>query len=382
MSKNSSLKNFSFVAVGRSIGIVFQAILYLVFAALLEPETYGELNYIIALAGTFALFSRFGLNYSVTVFQAKKNSEISDKINTLAIVTCSFGALILLTIDVMASLLSLGMSFYLMTQHNLLGLKKYKAFMKNSILRGITFLVIPLVLYFYFDIAGIVLGFAISNLAASNYFFKIAKLKSFWKLKEHFSIIIHNFGVDISTNFPRMIDKLIIANLFGFFIVGIFQFNMQILFVLEILPTVLYNFLLSEESSGNSQKKLSLLVIFAAIGFAIAGIIFSPIFVQEFFPNYYDGIDSLQILIISIIPLTITAVLNAKIQAVESTKIGFSAIIRIGSLVGLIIFLGDLYGLVGLSLAVLFSIIINTIFIFVLYSKMDRNIPQGESTTQ
>ena len=163
----------------------------------------------------------------------------------------------------------------------------------------------------------------------------------------------------------------LLFGIFGFFIVGIFQFNMQILFVLEILPTVLYNFLLSEESSGNSQKKLSLLVIFAAIGFAIVGIIFSPIFVQEFFPNYYDGIDSLQILIISIIPLTITAVLNAKIQAVGSTKIGFSAIIRIGSLVGLIIFLGDLYGLVGLSLAVLFSIIINTIFIFALYSKMD-----------
>ena len=116
-------------------------------------------------------------------------------------VTTSFAALILLTIDVTASLLSLGMSFFLMTQHNFLGLNKYKAFMKNSIFRGITFLVIPLVLYFYFDVTGIILGFAISNLVASNYFFKIIKLKSFWKLKDHFDTLIHNFGVDISINF-------------------------------------------------------------------------------------------------------------------------------------------------------------------------------------
>jgi len=370
MSSNNSLKNFSFVIIGRSIAITLQAIVYLAFALFLEPESYGELNYLIALAGTFALFSRFGLNYTVTVYQAKENSEVVDNINTLVIITSSFAALVLLSIDVMAALLSLGMSFYLMNQHILLGLKKYKAYMKNAILRGIFILVIPISLYFYLDITGILIGFAISNLLASNYFFKKLKLKSFWKLKTQFNVLIHNFGVDVSTNLPRMIDKIIIANLFGFFIVGIFQFNMQVLFVFEVLPTVLYNFLLSEESSGISQKKISFLVILGSIGLAITGIIFSPFFIQEFFPSYIEGIISLQVLLVSIIPLSFLAILNAKIQAKESTKIGFSAIIRIGSLLGLIVVLGEWYGLVGLSLAVLFSIIFHTIFSFVIYIKL------------
>lgn len=372
MSTNSSFKDFSYVSIGRIIAIVLQAILYLFFAALLEPDSYGELNYIIALAGTFALFSRYGLNYTVIVYQAKKNSEISDKINTLAVVTSSFAAVILLTIDMMAALLSLGLSFYLMNQSNLLGLKKYKAFMINAILRGLIILVIPILLYFYLDIPGIVLGFAISNLLASNYFLRKIKLVSFWKIKNHFSVMTHNFGADASTNLSRMVDKLFIANLFGFFIVGVFQFNMQVLFVFEVLPTVLYNFLLSEESSGRSHKKISLMVIFGAIVLAVLGIIFSPFFVQEFFPSYTDGIDSLQILLVSIIPLSVTAVLNAKIQAAESTLIGFSAVIRIGSLLVLIILLGELYGLVGLSLAVLLSIIFNTVFTFFLYSKLTK----------
>jgi len=372
MSKNSSFKNFTFVTIGRSVTIILQAIFYLIFAALLEPKSYGELNYIVALAGTFALISRFGLNYTVTVYQAKKNSEFADKINSLVVVTASSAAVILLTIDVMAALLSLGLSFFLMNQHNLLGLQKYKAFMKNSILRGILFIIIPIFLYFYLDINGIILGFAISNLLGSYYFFKKIKLESFWKLKNQFNVMIHNFGVDVATNLSRMIDKLIIANLFGFFIVGIFQFNMQVLFVLEILPTVLYNFLLSEESSGNSPKKISYLVIFGAIILATAGIIFSPFFVHEFFPSYKEGVESLQILILSIIPLSVSAVFNAKIQAEESTIIGYSAIIRIGSLLALIVLFGQWYGLVGLSLATLLSIIFNTVFIFVVYTKSPK----------
>lgn len=372
MSKNSSFKNFTFVTIGRSVTITLQAIFYLIFAALLEPKSYGELNYIVALAGTFALISRFGLNYTVTVYQAKKNSELVDKINSLVIVTTSFAAVILLTINVMAALLSLGLSFFLMNQHNLLGLQKYKAFMKNSILRGVLIIVIPILLYFYLDINGIVLGFAISNLLGSYSYFKKIKFESFWKLKNQFNVMIHNFGVDAATNLSRMIDKLIIANLFGFFIVGIFQFNMQVLFVFEILPTVLYNFLLSEESSGNSQKKISYLVIFGAIVMATAGIIFSPFFVQEFFPSYKEGVESLQILILSIIPLSVSAVLNAKIQAEESTIIGYSAIIRIGSLLALIVLFGQWYGLVGLSLATLFSITLTTVFTFLVYTKSPK----------
>ena len=48
MTLSNSFKNFSYIGVGRVTGIILQAIFYLIFAALLEPESYGELTYIIA----------------------------------------------------------------------------------------------------------------------------------------------------------------------------------------------------------------------------------------------------------------------------------------------------------------------------------------------
>jgi len=64
-----------------------------------------------------------------------------------------------------------------------------------------------------------------------------------------------------------------------------------------------------------------------------------------------------------------TAILNAKLQAKQSTKVGFVAIARIVPLLVLIGILGNFYGLVGLSLAVLFSTIIESSFLFVLFLK-------------
>ena len=43
MNNSDSIKNFSHVGIGRIITIVFQSLFYLVIAALLDPETYGEL---------------------------------------------------------------------------------------------------------------------------------------------------------------------------------------------------------------------------------------------------------------------------------------------------------------------------------------------------
>jgi len=369
MEKNKSFKNFSYIGIGRLVAIVLQAIFYLLFASLLGPESYGQLSVIIAFAGAFAAISGFGLHHTITVFQAKKKSKLSEQVKTLSLVITSIGALILLTINEYAALLSLALSFFLMNQHNLLGLQKYKHVMIFSIVKGALILVIPFLLYFLFEISGIILGMAIGNLIASGLYFKSLKMKSFFGLKKQFKVIIHNFGVETSNTLPRILDKLLIAPLFGFFIVGIYQFNFQILFALEALPAVLHAYILSEESSGVRHKKIVNLSILGSVVIALIAIVLAPFFVNEFFPKYSEGVFSLQIMVLSIIPLTVSSVFSAKLQAKESTRIGISAIIRIGTLLVLLAFLGELYGLEGFSLAVLFSIIINTIFLSILYYK-------------
>src|SRR3989304_6261391 len=308
MDSFDSLKNFSFIGIGRIVTIALTALFYLLFAKILQPEIYGELSLILAIAGTFSTVSILGLILSIQVYRSKNESQISEQIITL----------------------------------------------------------FPIVLYFVFEIPGIVLGMAISNFLGGIPMYSSLKIKSLRGMK-NFKIIFHNFGLTLGVHLPSVVDKLIIAPLFGFFIVGVYQFNFQVFIALSVLPGILYGYLISEESSGIGHRKLSNLAIIVSVILVIIVFFLAPILVPIFYPKYVDGIESLQVIAIAIIPQTVGAIYGSKLLAKESTKIGYSAIVQIGSLLPLIALLGDLYGLVGLALAVLISQAANTLFLYLLY---------------
>jgi len=369
MEKENTIKNFSYVGIGRVATIVLNALFYLLLANLLDPEIYGDLNVILALAGAFSIFSMFGLNLSLQVFKAKKNSKLSEQIITLFIISTTGASLILLVIDPIAALLCIGLSFFSMARAHLLGLKDYKNYMIYSILKSGAFFIIPLLLFFVYDIPGIVVGMAISNFIGSIPFLKNLTLKSFFGMRKYTKVLIHNFGVSAGGALPNVLDKLMIAPLFGLYFVGIHQFNLQIFIALSVLPQILGTYLISEESSGVGHRKLSIIVILGSILLSTLAIILAPTVVPYFFPKYIEGIPALQILVLSIIPYSIGTVYGSKLIAKESTKVGFIAILRIGSLLLFIAVLGNIYGIFGLGLAVLFSIILATIFTIILYKK-------------
>ena len=367
---------FSFVMIGRMVSAGLQALFYLVFAAVLDPESYGNLSYLIALAGTFSVISRFGLNLSSTVYQAKNDSSLSNSINVLALITTSAASIILLAFDIFAAILCLGMSMFVMNVYNLLGLKEYKKYMRMEIIRGVLLISIPIGFYFIMDISGILLGMAIGYLLCSFHFFRTISFKGkiLQNVKSNFTILLHNFGVDFSTYGPRFVDKLVVFPILGSTTLGIYQLNMQLLFGLEVLPLALHSFLLSEEANGVKHNKIIHLVILTSVIIAILAIFIGPFFIGEFFPKYSEGITSLQILIISIIPLTISAIIAAKLQAKESTIVGYSALVRVGSLLILIAVLGSVFDLIGLAISVLFSSIFYSIFLYIMLRKSTNKI--------
>jgi len=369
-----SYQNFFYVVLGRTLSVAVSAIFFLIFATILEPTEFGEMGYLIALAGMFSVIARFGLPQTVVVYLAKQDKLLSHQINLLAVITMSAATIILLFINAFAALLCLGASFFVLYQCNLIGEKKYQRYLKNSILRNALTLIIPFPLYFVLDITGILLGMALGNIISSVWLAKSLslKVKSFGLIKTHYKVIINNFAIDASTNLVRSVDRFFVGIVFGFLFTGIYIFNMQILFGLGILPQVLYLFLLSEVSSGKTHKKISYFVILASVLITIATIIFSPQIIELIFPKYSEGIFALQILVISLMPISISLILTAKMQATESTKVGYSAIVSIGSLLILLGFLGNEYGLVGLSVAVVISSILNVIFLYFLYRQTIR----------
>jgi len=377
MKENSS-KNFSYVAGGRILAAGILAIFYLIFAALLDPSDYGEMSYIIALAGTFSVVSRFGIPQTIVVYRAKGKLELCNQVNLLCLITTSTASIILVFINEFSAILCLGISLFFLYQHNLLGEKRYKDFMKNSILRSVLTFVIPFPLYFVLGIPGIILGMAIGNIISSLWLAKSISFKtfSFHLIKNKYKVLLNNFGVDASANLVRWADRLLVGAAFGFFSLGLYHFNMQILFALEILPRALYQFLLSEESSGKTHKKISYLVVLAAGIIILAVIFLSPAIIEQLFPKYSEGVFGLQILVISLLPISVSLIITAKMQAEESIKVGYSAIVRIGSLLILLGLLGNVYGLTGFSLSVLLSSTFNTIFLYFLYMHSKEKITE------
>jgi len=340
-----------------------------VLATVLDPEEYGWLGYLIALAVTASVVSRFGFPQSIVVYKAKGEEEISNQINLLAIISTSVASIILIFINEFSAFLCLAFSFFFLYQHNLLGLKKYKGYLKNSIIRNLVTYTIPFPLYFLWDIPGILIGMGIGNIIAGIGILNSInfKQKSFHILKKKYKVLINNFGVDASTNLVRSVDRLLIATVFGFGFSGVYILIMQILMGLEILPRVLYLFLLSEESRGKKHGKINKLVVLSSGLLTILVIFVSPTLIEAIFPNYTEGIIGLQILALSLIPTSISLIISAKLQAKESTKVGYSAIVRISSLLILIGILGNFYGVLGVSIAVVISTILNTVFLYFLY---------------
>jgi len=376
LSKTNYFRNFSYIAVGKVVATGLQALFYLIFAALLDPEQYGQMSYLIALAGTFSVISRFGFTHTVSVYQAKNDVTISNQVNVLAIITTTAGALVLLFINPIVAILSLSISMILMNQYNLLGLKKYKTHMLTDIVKSIVLIFLTLGLFFVLDIPGILLGLAISNFIGCFHFFKKLNfnVQGFNRIRKNFKVLLHNFGVDASTNLTKVADKLVIVPLLGFASTGIYQFNLQILFALEVLPIIIHGFLLSEESSGRNLRKFKFLLITVSGMGVVVAILLLPIFVNELFPKYSEGIFALQIIVIALMPLSISAMLSARLQAMESTMVGYAAVGRIGSLLVLLAVLGNFYGLVGLSVAVLLSTIIQASFLAVIVLKSKKII--------
>jgi len=365
------LKNFSFVTIGRVISTLGQTAFFILFATISDPKIYGELSYVLSIAGTSSVIIRFGFSQTVVVYQAKEKKQLANQINVFVIICSSIGAVILLFFNPLAAFLSISISFFVMNQNNYLGLKKYKKLFIFAISRGLLFIVLPIGLFFVFDLSGALLGMALSYMIGGFDFLTKIKIKNlnFRELFQDIKFILNNFGVNVSQNLPRWVDKLAIVPLLGFEIAGVYQLNLQILFATSIIPSALHSFLLSEESSGHNQNKINIFVLMVSIIMILVVVLLSPMAIKQIFPQFVEGIPSLQILIFSLMPITISYILLAKLQAKESTRAGYSAIIRVGLLIGLIIILGPELELIGLSIAFLLSSIGYTIFLAIIMKK-------------
>ena len=356
-------------------GLGISAVFWFYLATQIIPSEYGEIHYFIGIATIGSAFSLIGTQHVITVYTAKKNSVVS----TLFFVSliCSIGAGIIIFILVNridASILAILIIFFALGIGTCLGQKNYKKYATYFIIQRILMVTFGLISYFSFGVEGILFGIAASYLVYTKLIidgvreFKI----DFSLFKPNRKFITNNYLMMVTNGVNTQIDKLLIAPILGFTLLGNYSLSLQVIALLTIAPGIIFKYLLPQDASGISTGKLRKQTILFSIGSTIIGICVSPLLIPIFFEQYTEVVIIIQIMSLVTIPVTISTFYFSKFLALEQSKFTLiGGLIKISVMVSSIIVLGIFYGIIGMAISFVLASTIECIYFHYSYKKLE-----------
>ena len=357
----SNLKNKLFAHKGLAligsadiIASAISAVFWLVIASLLLVEEYGEISYFIAIA-SISICCVVGSPQALMVYSTKYE-KIVPSLLLLTLIFTVAASLIAFIIVQRFEIIILVFSFIVLEVSItlLVGKKLYTRYSKFLLTQKILQFAIGIGLSFSLGVNGVLIGIALANFVLIPIFYKeLRRYKiDFSLLKPKKEFIINNQMIYLISVFRRDIDKIVIVPLLGFTVLGNFALTLQFFTIMMVLSSISYKYLLPKDVSGEKNAKLKKILILGSVLIALSGFFFSPYFIENFFTKFTESIIPIQIASFSVIPSTISVILFAKILALEKSRVLIIAnsvqlcVILIGT-----IFLGILYGIIGVTIA-------------------------------
>jgi len=348
-------------------------------ASLMGTEAYGQISYFLAIGIIGSRISLLGFANTMMVYSAK-GVKIQPPIYLIAILGSVITSLILFFVflyDVGISLYVIGFVTFTLITSDLLGRKQYKNYAKYLISQKIILIVLSVGLYHLIGITGVILGIAISFLP---YLFVI--YKEFKNTKIDFSLIrnrakfiTNSFANDLTSTFGGYLDKLIVAPMLGFALLGNYQLGIQFMLVFEIIPVMFYHYLLPKDARDESNTNLKKVIMLISVTLCILAIILSPVVIPILFPEFTEAVPVIQILSIAIIPFTATTILNSKFLGTEKTKFVLTgSIILISVQIPSIVGLAAVYGINGAAIGILLGNTCQAIYLILSYKFLNNKI--------
>ena len=355
----SGLRGVSIIGSSDIASSVIGAIFWLYLASLLGAENYGQLSYFLSIASIASTVSLLGTENAISVYIAKK-IKLEATIFLIPIIAGSIASIILYFAfsDLGVTVYVLGAVIFGLASSEILAKGLFKAYSKYLLLTKILMVTLSIGLYHSIGLEGVLIGV---GLAFFVYLVRI--YKGFRDTKIDFSLIkpragflVNSYALQLVNSFNGSLDKIIIAPLLGFALLGNYSLGVQFLSILHILPGIVYKYILPQDASGKPNKKLKQLTVISSIGIAILGIVLGPIVIPLFLPQYVEAITVIQIMSVSVIPSTINLMYTSKLLGNEKTKFllmgsGIYLIILISG----IIILGLTYGINGMAVAIIIS---------------------------
>jgi O-antigen/teichoic acid export membrane protein len=366
-----------YVGLGNLIASIIGALFYILLAYITTPSIYGEINYYLSLAFITAALSSFALDLSSTVIIAKGNRGFFQEslILTLLISIPASIAVAFTSSNMLIALLIISTRLFSMLTAYILGNKHYYEFFRLSIVNSVSKVALSTVLFFVIGVNGIILGFSIPMLILSVIWLlpiinDRGKGLRFDEVRSNIRLVTSTYSLVVAVALTSFIDKIIIAPVFGYNTLGLYQLGYQFLSFISLIPVSLFQYLLPQEAGGVNRmliKKLGLVLSFAL---ALTLFIITPYIITILFPKYVDAIDNTRVMILGVIPSAVTAVLTSSLLGKGNSKvILLGSLAYIASLIPLLIILGSKIGLIGLGLSLTIALSVQAIALYILYKK-------------
>ncbi len=362
-------KDLMSIGTANLFGSGISAIFWFSLASLINPEEYGQIHYFLAIAGMAQLLSLISTTNALQVYVAK-NIKIHSTLFFISIIAGIVSSLVVFLFfsRTDTSLLVLGYIIFELSNGFLLGKKLFSNYAKFFLTQKILTVIFGFGLYFTFGVDGIIFGLVLSYVPYIWILvneFRNTRI-DFSLLKPRKGFLINNYGINISSAVGGQMDKLIIAPILGLELLGNYSLAMQFLVILLLLPTTVFKYLLTQDSSGKNTKNLKKNTIFASVGLATFGIVILPMIIPILFPNYIDTVIAIQIISVAIIPSTIGIFYDSKLLSIEKSKF-----LVIGKGIGLFtmisgfVILGPIYGIIGLAVTLVVSSCLQTLVVII-----------------
>ncbi|HYX56810.1 MAG TPA: hypothetical protein VE818_11680 [Nitrososphaeraceae archaeon] len=371
----SSHKGLIYITLGNLIGAAATGAFWLLLAFIQNAHEYGKTNYEISIASLAASAALLGLNTTVTTYVAKGSNKINVQANQIILISCGVAAVTVAFFNWMLSFFVIGMAFWMMSTYELLGRKMYKQYAFVTIGARASQLLLSILLYYVLGITGIAIGFIISFFIFSQRYFISTRQfsRDFSEVKDKMKFSLNIYSFNMSNAFLLYFDKLVIAPLFGYAVLGYYQLGFQFLLFLGMIPISFYQYLIPEESSGLKKTRVRFLGLLVSIGLTAILFLSSPWILQHLFPHYTASLNAMRIMSIGIIPMMIVWTLNSKFLNTGDTKyVLFGSAIYLAFQISLIFYLGKTLNVIGLALAVVLALIAQASFLYISDNRLEH----------
>lgn len=320
LKKNKAFSGIFTIGVGNVVGGAITYFFWIFLASILDTESYGQLSYFLAIMGITSVAASFGAPFTMQVY-VSKGLKIESVLYFISIITNLIGAIILFFMfdNTGLSLLVIGSGIFNIYLVELIG---KKLFFKHSfilIIQKILFVTLALLFFFMFGFEGILIGFALSNFIFVKHVINILRNEklNFNIITEKKKIIFSNYLSNLVSTTRNHIDELLAVPLFGLSFLGNYFLGLQLIGLLYFLPSIVVKYTLSEDSRGNSTRKVKGITILYSIIVSVSGALILPELLPIFLPKFSETVLLIPILCFAAIPRSITLMFMSSFLAKE-----------------------------------------------------------------